>query len=87
MLRTGSKGSELCNMSLFQNIEAFTKQAESAVSELEKLRQRVARFSAGMRVSSAEEALCVNREAFDTTKALGHKVLQAGLSSLYQLLR
>jgi hypothetical protein len=74
-------------MSLFQNIEAFTKQAESAVSELEKLRQRLARFSAGMRVSSAEEALCVNREAFDTTKALAHKVQQAGLLSLYQLLR
>ena len=59
-------------------MEAFTKEAEGAVSEMEKLRQRLTRFTAGMRVSSAEEALSVNREAFDITLDLAQKVLQAG---------
>jgi hypothetical protein len=74
-------------VSLFQHVEAFTKEAEGAVSDLEKLRQRITRLSAGMRLSGAEEALRVSREAFDTTKDLAHKVLQAGLSPLSQLLR
>jgi len=65
---------------LFQYVEAFTKEAEGAVSEMEKLRQRLTRFTAGMRVSSAEEALSVNREAFDITLDLAQKVLQAGQS-------
>lgn len=65
-------------VSLFQYVEAFTKEAEGAVSEMEKLRQRLTRFTAGMRVSSAEEALSVNREAFDITLDLAQKVLQAG---------
>jgi hypothetical protein len=64
---------------LFQYAEAFTKEAEGAVSELEKLRQQLTRFRAGVRVSSVEEALSFNREMFDTTKDLAHKVLQAGL--------
>jgi hypothetical protein len=72
---------------LFQYVEAFTKEAEGAVSDLEKLRQRLTRLSAGMRVSSAEEALNINREAFETTKDLAHKVLQAGLLPLSQLLK
>lgn len=63
---------------LFQYVEAFTKEAEGAVSEMEKLRQRLTRFTAGVRVSSAEEALSVNREAFDITLDLAQKVLQAG---------
>lgn len=63
---------------LLQYVEAFTKEAEGAVSEMEKLRQRLTRFTAGMRVSSAEEALSVNREAFDITLDLAQKVLQAG---------
>jgi hypothetical protein len=45
---------------------------------MEKLRQRLTRFTAGMRVSSAEEALSVNWEAFDMTLDLAQKVLQAG---------
>lgn len=65
-------------VSLFQYVEAFAKEAEGAVSEMEKLRQRLARFTAGMRVSSAEEALSVNREAFNITLDLAQKVLQAG---------
>jgi len=65
-------------VTLFQYVEAFTKEAEGAVSEMEKLRQRLTRFTAGMRVSSAEEALSVNREAFDITLDLAQKVLQAG---------
>jgi hypothetical protein len=65
-------------VSLFQYVEAFTKEAEGAISEMEKLRQRLTRFTAGMRVSSAEEALSVNREAFDITRDLAQKVLQAG---------
>jgi hypothetical protein len=63
---------------LFQYVETFTKEAEGAVSEMEKLRQRLTRFTAGMRVSSAEEVLSVNREAFDITLDLAQKVLQAG---------
>ena len=62
-----------------QYVEAFTKDAEGAVSDLEKLRQRLTRFRAGVRVSSVEEALSLNREMFDNTKDLAHKVLQAGL--------
>lgn len=65
-------------VSLFQYVEAFTKEAEGAVSEMEKLRQRLTRFTAGTRVSSAEEALSVNREAFDITLDLAQKVMQAG---------
>jgi len=65
-------------VSLFQYVETFTKEAEGAVSEMEKLRQRLTRFTAGMRVSSAEEVLSVNREAFDITLDLAQKVLQAG---------
>jgi hypothetical protein len=67
-------------------VEAFTKGAEGAVSDLEKLRQRLTRFRAGVRVSSVEEALSVNREMFDNTKDLAHKVLEAGLFPLAQLL-
>jgi hypothetical protein len=69
---------------LFQYVEAFTKEAEGAVSEMEKLRQRLTRFTAGMRVSSAEEALSVNREAFDITLDLAQKVLQAGQSLIWR---
>ncbi|PSN33370.1 hypothetical protein C0J52_23699 [Blattella germanica] len=54
-------------------VEAFTKDAEGAVSDLEKLRQRLTRFRSGVRVSSVEEALCLNREMFDNTKDLAHK--------------
>jgi hypothetical protein len=68
-------------------VEAFTKEAEGVVSDLEKLRQRLTRFRAGVRVSSVEEALSFNREMFDTTKDLAHKVLQAGLFLLPQLQR
>jgi hypothetical protein len=68
-------------------VEAFTKETEGVVSDLEKLRQRLTRFRAGVRVSSVEEALCLNREMFDTTKDLAHKVLQAGLFPLPELLR
>jgi hypothetical protein len=64
-------------------MEAFTKEAEGAVSDLEKLRQQLTRFCAGVRVSSAEEALTFNQEMFDTTKDLAHKVLQAGLFLLF----
>lgn len=72
---------------LFQDVEAFTKETEGVVSDLEKLRQRLTRFRAGVRVSSVEEALSLNREMFDTTKDLAHKVLQAGLFPLLELLR
>jgi hypothetical protein len=71
---------------LFQDVEAFTKETEGVVSDLEKLRQRLTRFRAGVRVSSVEEALSLNREMFDTTKDLAHRVLQAGLFP-FKLLR
>jgi hypothetical protein len=64
-------------------MEAFTKEAEVAVSDLEKLRQQLTRFRTGVRVSSIEEALSLNREMFNTTKDLAHKVLQAGLFLLF----
>jgi hypothetical protein len=68
-------------------VEAFTKEAESIVSDLEKLRQHLTRFRSGSRISSIEEALSLNREMFDTTKDLAHEVLQAGLFPLPELLR
>lgn len=68
---------------LFQHVEAFIKEAEGVVSDLEKLRQQLTRFHAGVRVSSVEEALSFNREMFDTTKDLTHKVLEAGLFPLF----
>jgi hypothetical protein len=70
-----------CN-ELFKDVEAFTKEAEGIVSDLEKLRQHLTRFRAGVRVSSVEESLSFNREMFDTTKDLAHEVLQAGLFPL-----
>ncbi|XP_021915283.1 SEC14 domain and spectrin repeat-containing protein 1, partial [Zootermopsis nevadensis] len=67
------------------HVEAFIKEAEGVVSDLEKLRQQLTRFHAGVRVSSVEEALSFNREMFDTTKDLTHKVLEAGKELLQQI--
>jgi hypothetical protein len=74
-------------VNFFQDVEAFAKEAESVVSDLEKLRQHLTRFRARARISSIEEALSLNREMFDTTKDLAHEVLQAGLFPLPELLR
>ncbi|KAJ8898123.1 hypothetical protein PR048_003483 [Dryococelus australis] len=65
-------------------LESFAKDAEVAMSELEKLRQRLTSFKSGVRVSSIEETLSFNTSMFQGVSDLTHKVLQAGAELLQQ---
>lgn len=61
----------------FQHVEEFVKSAEHAVSELERLRQRVG-GTQRLRLSTAEEVLMDSAEMYDNIRELTQQVLTAG---------